>query len=264
MGYHDLEIMREGSVVEVILNRPDALNTLSLRLLKELSEVAQSFQEDPKIRVVLLRGAGDMFSAGLDLKDPEVKKMLSGKADERRERVLWGPRACRSWEETGPVTIAVIEDFCIGGGVSLAISCDFRIMAQSSFMRIPEINLGLNYSWGSLPRLHHLIGPAKTKEMVLLCERVSAETCLAWGLAERVVPDQSALACAMEMAQKILDKPPIPVTMTKEAVRNLSTAHDRAGIYMDADQFVLTSYTQDHEEGLAAFLEKRQPNFKGK
>jgi enoyl-CoA hydratase/carnithine racemase len=264
MSYKDLEIKQEGSVVQVILNRPDALNTLSVRLLKELSEVAHRLHEDPNVRVVILRGAGGIFSAGLDLKDLEVKKMLSGSTDERRERVIWGPRACRSWEETGPVTIAVIEGFCIGGGVSLAISCDFRIMAQSSFMRIPEINLGLNYSWGSLPRLLHLIGPAKTKEMVLLCERVSAQTCLAWGLAERLVPDQSGLECAMEMAQKILEKPPIPVTMTKEAVRSLSTAHDLTGIYMDADQFLLTSYTQDHEEGLAAFLEKRRPNFKGK
>jgi len=264
MKYQHLEVISAGPIVKVILSRPGALNTLSARMLKELSEVASSFQSNRVVRVVILTGAKGMFSAGLDLKDPEVQKMLSGNMGERRERVTLGPLACRTWEESRPVTIAAIEGFCVGGGVSLAISCDFRIMGQSAFMRIPEIDLGLNYSWGSIPRLLHLIGPAKTKEIILLSERVSAEKCLLWGLAEEVVPDHSTLEAATVMAEKILKKPPIPVTMTKQAVTNISTALDRAGIYMDADQFLLTTYTEDHKEGLTSFMEKRKPQFKGK
>jgi len=264
MNYHNLVIEKEGAIAKVILSRPRLLNTLSVQMLKELKEVVPELQKEQDIRVIILTGASGMFSAGLDLKDPEIRKISSAPLHERRERALLGPQACRSWEEATPVTIAAIEGFCIGGGVSLVISCDFRIMGKSAFMRIPEIDLGMNYSWGSIPRLLHLVGPAKTKQMVLLSERVPAEKCLEWGLAEELVPDGSAVEAAVVMAKKILKKPPIPVAMIKRAVTEISAALDRAGIYMDADQFLLTTYTEDHKEGLRAFLEKRVPEFKGK
>lgn len=264
MKYRELIIEREESLVTVTLNGPKSLNTLSVRMLRELREVALSFQDDPSIRVVILTGASGVFCAGLDLKDPEVQKMVRGTMDERRERVILGPRACRAWEETEPVTIAAVEGFCVGGGVSLVISCDFRIMGQSAFMRIPEIELGLNYSWGSIPRLLHLIGPAKTKQMILLGEQVPAKKCLTWGLAEEVVSDGSTMETAIALGEKILKKPPIPVSMTKQAITTITAALDRAGIYMDADQFLLTTYSEDHEKGLAAFLDKKTPRFSGK
>ena len=224
MTYSDLIVERNGPLAKVILNPPELLNTLSLRLLRELKDAAWEIQKDSEIRVVILTGArGDLR----------------------------------------PVTIAAIEGFCIGGGVSLVISCDFRIMGKSAYMRIPEIELGLNYSWGSIPRLLHLIGPAKTKEIILLTEKVPAEKCLRWGLAEEMVPDGTTLEAAEAMAEKIIKKPPLPVEMTKRAVTNISTALDRTGIYMDGDQFLLTTYSEDHEEGKSAFLEKRSPRFKG-
>ena len=263
MEYHDILIERDGALVKVVLNRPDSRNTMSARMLRELKNVALSFRNDPDIRVVILTGDSGKFSAGMDLKDPEVRKMSSGTLAERRERVILGPELCRAWEETGPLTIAAIEGYCLGGGVSLVISCDFRIMGQSAFMRVPEVELGLNYSWGSIPRLIHLVGPSKTKEMIILCEPVPAEKCLMWGLAEQVVPDGSTLEAAQAMAEKILEKPPIPVSMTKQAVLNIGGALDRTGIYMDADQFLLTTYSEDHKEGATAFLEKRKPAFKG-
>ena len=200
MQYQDLLIERDGALAKVILNRPGSLNALSARILKELKNVALDFQDDPDIRVVMLTGASGNFTAGMDLKDPEVQKMSSGTMSERRERVMLGPEVCRAWEETKPVTIAAIEGFCIGGGVSLVISCDFRIMGQSAFMRIPEVELGLNYSWGSIPRLLHLVGPVKTKEMIMLCEPVPAQKCLVWGLTEQVVPDGSTVEAAAIMA----------------------------------------------------------------
>ena len=260
MKYRELIVEREGPLVTVTLDGPKQLNTLSVSMLKELKEIALSFQDDPGIRVVILTGSSGVFSAGLDLKDPEVQKMLRGTLDERRERVIVGPRACRAWEETSPVTIAAIEGFCVGGGVSLVISCDFRIMGKSAFMRIPEIELGLNYSWGSIPRLIHLIGPAKTKQMILLSQQVPAETCLTWGLAEEVVSDGSTMETAIVFGKKILKKPPIPVSMTKQAITTITAALDRAGIYMDADQFLLSTYSKDHERGLTAFLDKKRNN----
>ena len=264
MKYRELIVERKGPMVTVTLDGPKSLNTLSVRMLRELKEVALSFQDDKGIRIVILTGASGTFSAGLDLKDPEVHKMLRGTMGDRRERVMLGPRACRAWEETDPVTIAAVEGFCIGGGVSLVISCDFRIMGKSAFMRIPEIELGLNYSWGSIPRLIHLIGPAKTKQMVLLSEKVPAKKCLEWGLVEEVVSDGSAVETAIAFGKKILRKPPIPVSMTKQAITTIAAALDRAGIYMDADQFLLATYSNDHETGLKAFLDKKTPRFRGK
>lgn len=264
MTYANLTVKREGPLATVVLNRPESLNTLSVRVLQELTHVAQTTSEDASVRVVILTGAGANFSAGMDLKDPEVVRMISGDLAQRRQQAIWGPRACRAWEEMGPVTIAAIEGYCIGGGVSLALSCDFRIMAQSAYFRIPEIELGLNYSWGSIPRLLHLAGPARTKQMILLAEKISANTCLAWGLTERVVADGTTLDAAAAMAKKILEKPPIPVAMTKQAVTTIAAALDRAGIYMDADQFLLTTYTDDHREGVTAFLEKRKAKFQGR
>jgi len=264
MEYHDLTVEKDGSLAKVTLNRAEVLNTMSVRMLKELRQVAAELHEDTSVRVILLTGGADIFSAGLDLKDPEVKKMSSGNMAERRELVVLGPRACRAWEDTGPVTIAAIEGFCIGGGVSLVISCDFRIMGQSAFLRVPEIDLGLNYSWGSIPRLIHLIGPARTKEMILLAEEVPSQKCLTWGLAEQVVASGSTMEAAEVLAEKILKKPAVPVSMTKQAVNSVTGALDRAGIYMDPDQFLLTTFTEDHHEGVNAFLDKRPPRFQGK
>jgi enoyl-CoA hydratase/carnithine racemase len=248
----------------VVIHRPESRNTLSVRLLQELTHVAAEISEDSTVGVVILTGTGANFSAGMDLKDPEVGEMVSGDLAQRRQQVVWGPRACRAWEEMVPVTIAAIEGYCIGGGVSLVVSCDFRIMAQSAYLRIPEIELGLNYSWGSIPRLVHLVGPARTKQMILLAEKVPAEICHAWGLADQVVPDGAALDAAGDMAEKILQKPPIPVAMTKRAVTAVTAALDKSGIYMDADQFLLTTYSEDHQEGVKAFLEKRKPRFQGR
>jgi enoyl-CoA hydratase len=264
MAYRNLIVERDGALAKVALNRPEILNTLSLGMLEELKEVAGEFRDDPGVRVVILTGVAGKFTAGMDLKDPEIHRLFAGSMKERRERVTLGPDACRAWEEARPVTIAAVEGCCVGGGVSLAISCDFRIMGRSAFMRVPEIELGLNYSWGSLPRLVNLIGPARTRQMLILGEHVPAPLCVSWGLAEEAVDDGDALTAAEKMARTILAKPPIPVAMTKQAITRITAALDRAGIYMDADQFLLTTYTEDFREGVTSFLEKRPPRFKGK
>ena len=264
MEFKTLLVEKEGPAAVVTLNRPEELNTLSVECLTELKEAFPAIQADPAIRVIILTGGPKFFSAGMDLRDEEVRKILAGPLDERMARVKAGPEACQAIEDVRPVTIAALEGFCVGGGVSLAISCDFRIMAASAYLRIPEIDLGLNYSWGSIPRLVHLIGPAKTKEAVILCEKISAPKCLIWGLAEEVAPQGTALEAAREMAGKIAAKPPLPVAMTKESVNRVATALDRSGVYMDGDQFLLTAFSEDHTEGLQAFLEKRWGRFKGR
>ncbi len=172
---------------------------------------------------------------------------------------------CRAWYEMEHVTIAAIEGFCIGGGVALAVSLDFRVCGRSTHFRIPEVELGMNMSWGSVPRLLQLMGPARTKQAVILAsDRISSAQAEKWGLVEEVVDDGQAFASAMTLAEKIAAQPPIPVIMTKTSVNRLAGALDDAAAQMDRDQYALTNTSDDFREGVAAVVEKRKPRFRGR
>jgi enoyl-CoA hydratase/carnithine racemase len=147
----------------------------------------------------------------------------------------------------------------------LAVALDFRVMARDAHMRVPEIGLGMNMSWQSVPRMLHLIGPARTKQTVILADdRISAEEAHQWGLVEQVTDPGKAFDAAMALATKIAAQPPISVAMTKLTVNRLAHALDDLAGHMDLDQFALTSLTEDHKEGVAAFLERRKPRFRGR
>lgn len=255
----------EGRVAVVRFDRADKANALSPEAMRQLRAAAQSFEDDLDTSVIVLTGSAKTFSAGFDLKDGERKAARgAGLAAERRSIAI-GPKMSRAWSSLEQVTIAAIEGFCIGGGVALAVSLDFRICGRSAHFRIPEVALGLNMSWGSLPRLVALMGPARTKQAVLLAQdRITSADALAWGLVDRVVDDGAAVTSAMHMAEKIAALPPIPVKMTKTTIDRISRAHDDPTVHMDLDQFVLTTRTEDHAEGVAAFLEKRKPRFRGR
>jgi enoyl-CoA hydratase/carnithine racemase len=170
---------------------------------------------------------------------------------------------CQAWEDLEQVTIAAIEGYCIGGGAALALACDFRIAGAGAYLRLPEIALGMNMSWRSLPRLAALVGPARAKRFAIFCEPCPADVALAWGMADEVTVAGGALAEARAWAAKVAALPPIPVRMTKEAVNAAAAALSRATSVMDRDQWLLTSETDDFAEGGRAFREKRPPKFKG-
>jgi enoyl-CoA hydratase/carnithine racemase len=163
------------------------------------------------------------------------------------------------------ITIGAIEGFCIGGGVALAVALDFRVIGRDAHLRVPEIGLGMNMSWQSIPRMLHLIGPARTKQAVILADqRISAAKAFEWGLVEEVADPGKAFDAAMTLAAKVAAQPPLSVAMTKLTVNRLAHALDDLASHMDVDQFALASLTEDHEEGVAAFLERRKPRFKGR
>jgi enoyl-CoA hydratase len=263
MTTRQIEIERIGRVAIVRFDREDSLNALSLGLMSELIETARSFEGDSEIVSVVFAGSSKVFCAGIDLKDPALFEALNAPLGKRRDLLAYGPKMCRALEEMDQVTIAAIEGYCVGGGVSLAVSCDFRIVAAGSYFRLPELALGMNMSWQTLPRLVSLIGPARTKRMVMLGEKVTAEQSLCWGLSDEVVQDGETLSSAVVLANKISAMPPIPIKMTKQAVNAASSALHNAVSYMDGDQFTLCQMTEDHREALAALLEKRAPIFKG-
>ena len=171
----------------------------------------------------------------------------------------------RAWQDMEQVTIGAIEGFCVGGGVALAVALDFRVMARNAHMRVPEIALGMNMSWQSVPRMLHLIGPARTKQAVILADqRISADEAYEWGLVEQVADPGKAFDAAMTLAEKVAAQPPLSVAMTKLTVNRLAHALDDLASHMDVDQFALASLTEDHKQGVAAFLERRKPKFRGR
>jgi enoyl-CoA hydratase len=261
-GLEHLTVTRESTVAIVRLDRPDARNTFSYQTLAELASVAVELRRDSTLRAVVLTGGDSFFSAGQDL-TPRQAADPPPSLVERRTQMRAGPDMAQAWEDIEAITIVAIEGFCIGGACALALACDFRIMGSDAWLRLPEVPLGMNMPWRTLPRLTGLVGASRAKQMTIFGDRISAATCMEWGLAEEVVPTGKALATARAWADRVALLPPLPVRMTKEAVNNATSALNHAVSYMDRDQYLLTSTSEDLQEGLAAFREKRQPDFKG-
>ena len=255
----------EGRVAIVRFDRGDNINALSRQAMRELRDVPNDFEDDLATSVVILTGSAKAFSAGFDLKDPEGANRGALPVGQALANQRLGPRLCRAWEQMEQVTIAAIEGHCIGGGAALAVSLDFRFCGEGAHFRIPEVELGINMSWGSLPRMIALMGPARTKQAVILAsDRVGAADALAWGLVEKVVPAGQAVDAAMKFAERIAVQPPLPVRMVKTSINRYTHALADAAAHMDVDQNVLTSLTDDFKEGTSAFREKRKPKFKGR
>lgn len=258
-----IRVDRRGAVAEVALARPEARNALSVELIEELTEVARRLRLRTDVQTVILTGTESFFSAGADLRERTRRLDADGLLEARR-LVMGGPDMCRAWDEIEAVTIAAIEGFCIGGAAALAVSCDFRVMGRSASLRLPEVPLGMNMSWRVLPRIVSLMGPARAKRFVMLGEALDGPACLDQGLADEVADDGGALAAARTWADRVAALPPVSVRMTKEAINAIAGANAAASIYMDRDQYLLTSRSEDYREGVLAFREKRQPRFTGR
>ncbi len=219
----------------------------------------------PAPSVVVLTGGKNAFSAGFDLKDPEGRARATMDLGALRRHLKLGPRLTHAWHEMEQITIGAIEGFCIGGGVALAVALDFRVIGRDAHLRVPEIGLGMNMSWQSIPRMLHLIGPARTKQAVILADqRISAEEAYQWGLVEEVADSGHAFDAAMAFAAKVAAEPPLSVAMTKLTVNRLAHALDDLASHMDLDQFALASLSEDHREGVSAFLGRHKPRFRGR
>jgi enoyl-CoA hydratase/carnithine racemase len=265
MAYETFILERSGPIATVYFNRPEKLNPINEKVMREFLAISQELQEEDESRVVILTGKGRSFSVGADLNmlsadvDRGKQRQLSDSARLRSAKMGW--RIMEEWERLDQITIAAMNGFAVGGGLSLAIACDFRIAAAGARMWIPEVRLGVPYMWGSITRLINLIGMAKAKELVMTCDELTAEEALAVGLVNHVVPLEKLHEATLAFAHKILDKPPMALRRTKEFFKALST--NRAGdiTYADAHLGLATFASEDMGEAVAAFREKRDGKF---
>ncbi len=258
-----VSIEKKGRVAVVRFQRDHKANALSRQVMDELTEAARSFEHDFETSAVILTGRDDVFTLGRDLTDPILADIDKLGLAERRKAIQVGPRLTKAWEEVEPVTIAAIEGWCVGGGVALAVACDFRVMGKAAHMYVPEVERGFNMSWQSVPRIVNLIGPAKTKRLILLAEKIDAIRSIDWGLADERADDGSVLGKALEWAERIAAMPPVQVRMVKQGINAYANALNHAASAMDADQFALAFSSGDRQEGITAFLEGREPDYTG-
>lgn len=265
MTYDHVSVHRQGRIAIVTFDRGNPLNTLSLQAIDELTDVARDLERDLEVSaIVLTTPIGSGFSAGRDLADPALERRRDMPMLERRHAAGSGKRLCAAWESIEAITIAAIERFAIGGGLAFALAFDLRVMGQGAHVRAPEVSLGLSMSWGSIPRLINLVGPARTKQILCLAtDRITAEDALAWGLVQAVVPDGEAATHARALAERAAAMPPVPLRMTKATVNAVAAAGPAAAIHMDTEEVMLTELTEDFAEAMAAFREQRAPVFRG-
>ncbi|MBH79137.1 MAG: enoyl-CoA hydratase [Gammaproteobacteria bacterium] len=258
--FEHLTVDRSGHVATVTFNRPEKANALNPGHLADIEAVAQSFRDDTNTRVVIFTGAGKHFSAGADLTDPGERPDT---VVAQRRWLRMGERAVQSVYDMDQITIAAWNGAAMGGGACLATAMDLRIGADDCVMGYPEIDIGVNLMWKSLPLITHLVGPARAKRLVVGGERVAASVLLEWGLLEVVVPRERLMDEAGEWAARYVAKPPVPAQMIKRSVNAIVSALDTAVMHMDVDQYMLTMSTGDQRAAIKAYFDKTDPTFAG-
>ncbi len=230
MSYETLRLEKDGPIARVRLCRPERRNALDTRALEEIREVFEELQTSFDTPVVILSGEGPSFCAGADRKNPPASESArSASARERRWGAQIGRRAIEAIENCEAITIASVQGHAIGGGFLLAAACDFRIASRSALFHIPEVDLGIPLTWGGVPRLAHLLGTARAKEWILLCERIDAETAERCGFLNRVVADGELEATVEDWAARLAAKPDWDLHMSKTQFRG----YDRMAVLGD-------------------------------
>ncbi len=255
-----VELTWEGPVGVLTLNRPDALNALSSAMLEALGTRIAEVAAAPDARAVVVTGAGRAFAAGADIAEMSGKTALEGQAFSRL-----GHETFSALEALEIPAIAAVNGFALGGGCELALACDWIYASKKARFGQPEVSLGLLPGFGGTSRLARRVGAGWARELVLTGEPVDADTALAMGLANRVFEDPEALlAAAVAAGQTIAKKGPVAVAAAKRVMQAAGDADLDVANALEQATFGAVFASEDRAEGMAAFLEKRDPKFGGR
>ena len=258
MAYETIIIDIQDHISVITLNRPDALNALNDQLLEELGDALGDAQENDKVRCIVLTGSEKAFAAGADI------KMMSGKSFvEAFGEDLFTEATNKITTIRKPI-IAAVSGYALGGGCELAMMCDFIICSDTAKFGQPEINLGVSPGLGGTQRLTRFIGKSKAMDMNLTGRFMEAEEAERCGLVSRVVPTKNLMSEAMGAATKIAEKSMITVMAVKEMVNRSYETTLREGLLFERRVFHSLFATEDQKEGMGAFMEKREAQFRDK
>jgi enoyl-CoA hydratase/carnithine racemase len=252
-----VESSRDGNVVLLRLNRPEARNALSPELMEEVASELERLDPDPEVRCVVIAGSDKVFAAGADIK---------AMAERSFAEALRHP-AASFWRRLAAIKtpmIAAVSGYALGGGCELALACDMIVAAEGATFGQPEINLGIIPGGGGTQRLARVLGKQRAMELVLTGERFDAAAALELGLVNRVVEGDGWLDEAMALAATVAERPPIAARLAKQAVIAAEETALSAGLDHERRLYELAMATEDRVEGMTAFLEKREPKFEGR
>jgi enoyl-CoA hydratase/carnithine racemase len=252
-----LVVTREHGFAIVQIECPDVLNALNHALMREIKSIITELDADPDVRCIILTGSNSVFAAGADVKEMAIASY----AEMYRE-----DRITANWEAVANCrtpTIAAVAGYALGGGCELAMMCDIIIAAEDAQFGQPELNLGISPGAGGTQRLPRAVGKAKTMDMILTTRVIGAVEAERIGLVSRVVPNDELISEAVRAAKKISSLPPLAVMLTKEMVNTAFETPLTQGIILERRYFYSLFAYDDQKEGMAAFIEKRRPNFKG-
>lgn len=258
MTYETLILEKENGIGIVTLNRPDRLNAINTQLILDIEDVLDEIYEDREIRVVILTGAGRGFCPGADLKQPP------GSTPAKRRPLGRRYTFNNKLEDVGKPVIAAINGPCNGGGVEMALCCDFRIASEAASFGMGEVKLGVIPLGGATARLPRLIGIARAKEFLYFGNTIGAQEAYEIGLVNKVVPHEELIPEAKRWAAELMERAPLALMMLKSCV-NVGMQMD----LLDALDYETRCYgplmnSEDRTEGIRAFIEKRKPEFKGR
>src|SRR5437868_10565995 len=259
MALENVLIEKRGRVAILTINRPDKLNALNIPTRNEILAALDQLEQDDEVRVVVITGAGEKaFIAGADINE------FAGMTAVGQRAVMKGRRAFDAVEDFPKPVIAMINGFALGGGCELALACDIRVASTKAKLRQPELMLGIIPGGGGTQRLTRLIGEGKAMELILTGDMITAEEAERLGLVNYVYAPDELEAKTMELAGKIADMSPVALMMAKQAVKNAARMSIRAGLESETELFALCFSSEDKDEGVRAFIEKRKADFKGR
>jgi enoyl-CoA hydratase len=258
MNFETIVVSREGMVGTITLNRPQAMNALSAKLVAELVSALDEFEKDDGVRCLIIAGSEKAFSAGADIKEmadmTAVQMAMTGHFLPLLDKVGRFPK---------PI-VGALSGFVLGGGLELAMCLDVLVASETTQLGQPEIDIGVMPGGGGTQRLTRAVGKYKAMEMILTGKRIGAEEARALGLVSRVVPKEAYLEEARKVASEIASKSPVAIRMAKMAINKAFEMGLGDAVDFERDLFYLLFASEDAKEGMKAFMEKRKPEFRGR